>query len=361
MQKTVAARVASQLKRLAGQQSLADRAVTQGEAELRRGNFVTNASLGIPQDEPKFTNEPRVDFLRRSRLLSHSSPRAIVRLEYLRDAADRETKLNRVNVDELLELQQERRERDLRVRELTLPEFAARSGNDAVPENHPSVTQAHAHLAETDRKLAENERRTQELKKSSIRPVTLKVEKFLSENRKEWQDASAKLDLLERGHDALVSDISRTKSELQTTKDAPPSATEVKASIEADVNARAAKGRPIVTNGKINWPRNDQDMQVNGFAAGPDAYQLQAFVTNRSNDALAVTCWLFRDQIIKELTAKLPKGGLSTEEKRTRIAELETQLFNLERAECELVWQSNGALPFRRDANPIALLGISHG
>jgi hypothetical protein len=83
-------------------------------------------------------------------------------------------------------------------------------------------------------------------------------------------------------------------------------------------------------------------------------------------DALALTCYLQKDALIKRLDAEIDaeaddKAALSHEARQKAEAEVRADLLSVERDESALVWQAQAqGLPIehRSDINPVALLGL---
>jgi hypothetical protein len=151
-------------------------------------------------------------------------------------------------------------------------------------------------------------------------------------------------------------DISRVQGELVRTKQAPCTADEAKAAVIAEITRLAAIGKPqlrIEDGGKIVITFADQQQ----FAAPGTA------LVAPSGSASALLCWLFPDQIIQHATARLHEieGGISAADRKRRIAELESELFQLETDEESLITAAldAGMEAHRRPyASPYALLGL---
>jgi hypothetical protein len=150
-------------------------------------------------------------------------------------------------------------------------------------------------------------------------------------------------------------DISRAQAELTRVKTAPPTPAEAKSAVRAEIERLALLGKPSlqINGNKIAIHFLDQQMH-----AAPG----QAFVAP-SGSASAMLCWLFGDQIIKHATANLDQieGGISTADRKRKVAELEAELFQLETDEESLVAQAldAGMEAHRRvHASGFALLGL---
>src|SRR5690606_1436614 len=82
------------------------------------------------------------------------------------------------------------------------------------------------------------------------------------------------------------------------------------------------------------------------------------------NSALAVMAWIDPDAVLNRLEADieaLPGEGMDSSAKQNKLAELEARILESERREEALIEQALKAGQYiarRRDANPLAILGI---
>jgi hypothetical protein len=146
------------------------------------------------------------------------------------------------------------------------------------------------------------------------------------------------------------------QSELFDVKNAPPSKEEIKAAIEAEVDQLARQGAPqlSVDGGKVSiiWP------DVSQFSQNPGGVPVPP-----NGGASKLLCWLFRETMVKYFEQSIDQieGGISQDERRSRIAELEAKILDLEHQEESLVVEAlnQGHEVHRRpNASPYALLGI---
>jgi hypothetical protein len=144
--------------------------------------------------------------------------------------------------------------------------------------------------------------------------------------------------------------------EYANLKAAPLPPADIRAAIVKQVDQLADRGRPALNldAGKveISWP--DMPLFANtGQAIGAP-----------SGSATRLLCWLFHDDIVAALTNGIDQvqGGVSTDTRQCRIAELEREILEFEYEEESLVEQAlaDGMECHRRfECNPLAVLGIA--
>lgn len=87
----------------------------------------------------------------------------------------------------------------------------------------------------------------------------------------------------------------------------------------------------------------------------------EALSISCKGDTLALLAWAMPTAMVEAIIRDLPKGNLTVDAKRQRIAELETALLRAERVEELLVERAQAAgedIERRADASPLALLGV---
>jgi hypothetical protein len=153
----------------------------------------------------------------------------------------------------------------------------------------------------------------------------------------------------------IRTELATVQREMAAVRALPPAAAEVRAAVKAEVERKAAAGQPRVAfdGAKVSvaWP----DVML---YATPGAA-----LSAPSGSASDFVAWLFKDQLLKRFAAHEGElsGGISTTERKARIAELERRAFALELEEESLVEQAIDAgveCHRRPDASPFAVLGI---
>ena len=152
------------------------------------------------------------------------------------------------------------------------------------------------------------------------------------------------------------------KADIHRIQSAPYSSVNAKARMRSQVEALAEIGSPDVSDLiEHDRPVAFQMQRVQSDVVGIEA---TAFAFAQISDAVALTCWLHKDSIIKKLDAEIDAvaddaAALSSEEHAKRLAEAQGDLLATERDESWWDWkaQSEG-LPVERraDASPAAIL-----
>ena len=120
--------------------------------------------------------------------------------------------------------------------------------------------------------------------------------------------------------------ISGVQSELGKLKSAPLPAAEVRAKVEAEIDALARQGCPSLNtkDGRLTWP---DDAPSHSFGAP-------------GGSARALLCWLYHDEVLKAATSGLDQeipDSIAAAERPAREAQLRAELLRLEREEVALV------------------------
>lgn len=156
--------------------------------------------------------------------------------------------------------------------------------------------------------------------------------------------------------------LAEIDADLHTAATAPFPSSEVRARVHAEINALAEQGRVGVESvidhfEGLRWPREMIRLHSEVATEGPPPVVIGSFF-----DARATFTWLNRDALLATLDREIDdlvddKQALSLQERRKRKNELVAERLQVERIECELVWQA-GTFDFRADSDVRAVLGL---
>jgi len=285
------------------------------------------------------------------------------------------------------EVMQRKQRAELRLRELTDPEVAARTGSTPVirtrltPDqdgrivadfDHPSVRQA----------VAERDAAQREFGEIDSRIAAIHSKRWGSGLRrlKDWLVSLPPRNV--EAHDSAVNVPKKTtieaareriaalKADIREAQSAPFPRAVVRAQLHAEVRALAARGAPnllpsIEAGQPLAWPM----LQVRGeiTAVSGDGLPARGFTQHAIADTLAIFCWLHRDAILSALNAEIDaladdENALTDQQRASKITALRAQLLDAERIEEALIekTEAEGVLILRRnDADPRAVLNLS--
>ena len=153
------------------------------------------------------------------------------------------------------------------------------------------------------------------------------------------------------------------KADLHRVASAPFPSSHAKAKMRAQIEALAMQGAPSVAlliehDGKVEFQTQSIRSEVHGTE--------RALAFAEAPDAIALTCWLHRDLLIKRLDEEISsesddRAALSHTDRELRSAEIQGDLLDIERQEASLTWsamEQNFPIEFRSDISPLALLGL---
>ena len=154
------------------------------------------------------------------------------------------------------------------------------------------------------------------------------------------------------------------KADLHRIESAPYPSSHAKAKMREQIEALSMQGVPVVSDvvehdRQIIWPTKTVRSEVFGGTE-------RSLASAQVPDALALTCWLHKDALIKRLDAEIDaeaddKAALTHEARQKAEAEVMGDLLSVERDEAALTWRAiDDKLPveFRSDINPIAVLQV---
>lgn len=157
-------------------------------------------------------------------------------------------------------------------------------------------------------------------------------------------------------------------ADMQAVDAAPITSTTAKAKVRAEIEALADRGRPdlfgtIEHGDAIRWPESSISAPLLGFVAADGAPQLQGHAHAKVADSLALVAWLYKGDLLAALDAEVDSisddaAALTDEERAARRADIAASVLDCERAECSLVESIGGAVAYRPDTDPRALLAV---
>jgi hypothetical protein len=190
-----------------------------------------------------------------------------------------------------------------------------------------------------------------------IEPAEVETPKLLK-----GETPSAAVDRLRRKRRDLIADLAQVEA-------APITSTTARALVKAEVEALAARGRPdlygtIEHAEPIRWPESRISAPLVGFAQSEGQPMLQGTATAKVSDALALIAWMYRDDLLAALDAEVDAvaddaAALTDDERAARKADILTSVLEYERAEVALIDEIGGAVAFRPDTDPRALLAVT--
>lgn len=198
-------------------------------------------------------------------------------------------------------------------------------------------------LEEARAELAEIKERKAELIGTKVvctwRPLVEDVESWINKqnlNGKKLQDFTPEVP--EGDVYASLLDVRQQvdslKQERKAVKNAGLPFEQALAQVERDVDQLARKGAPDFSP-TLRLKTEISGRQLQGHTVFPTEY-IQAGA-QRVTDGAALICWLFKDNIIErakvDLRKRMTSPGLTTEERRTRLREIDAEILELERVE----------------------------
>lgn len=161
--------------------------------------------------------------------------------------------------------------------------------------------------------------------------------------------------------------IGRIKADIRKVEQAPRSVEELAAVVDKEVERLRQAGSPnlsAVIDGvtdAVRWPVTTTSLHSFGMSRGGES--INSVGQARSVDVPALVAWLFpevmRDRLHAELSAQYSGGGLSAEERATRLAELHGKLLAQERVEEHIISTEQPEQPRRVELDQRAFLGLA--
>ena len=179
-------------------------------------------------------------------------------------------------------------------------------------------------------------------------------------------------DVLKKG-EALLVGLERLRlrgrelmADLRRTRSAPVPSKDAKARATAHINALADAGEPAIESliehggDKIAFA----EKQTMSLVHNVPHHGAAAFGTE--TDALGLIAWLHRDALVAKVCALIDAesddaAALTDEQRETQAAQIGSDLLNIERQECALIWQAlrdGMSAEFRADCDPRAILSV---
>lgn len=177
---------------------------------------------------------------------------------------------------------------------------------------------------------------------------------------------AATLERLQRRLRELAADRHRVQS-------APLPSADAIAKARAEIEALAQRGEPDVSaiievGAPIRWPHTAQRLDLVGFAINKAGEaQLGGMAQGEVADPMALMAWLHKDALVARIETLIreqsdEKVALSEAARAEKLAQIDNDRLEVERAECALIWKlhrDGQAVEFREDADIRAVLGVS--
>lgn len=162
--------------------------------------------------------------------------------------------------------------------------------------------------------------------------------------------------------------IAEARTRLDAVHSAPWPSSVVKEGIAAEIDEMAEAGRPdvemaVLHGDPIAWPHKRVNLPVHGLAKVGGGVPVAGGIAEMLPDNLSLTAWLLRDQLKAALGREVDAiadddKALTREERTTKTAEIRAEILSVERAEVALIETMNGAIAYRENTDPRALLGV---
>lgn len=169
--------------------------------------------------------------------------------------------------------------------------------------------------------------------------------------------------------DRVRKEIAGIQAELAAVKAAPHPAADVKRRVREEIDQLVQRGRPSVYEAleygePVKFAECMQTFPLEGAAQGPTPARIHGLAGGMLPDALALVAWLHRDTLLAALEREIDevaddKAALSDSDRTTKLAALRKTLLQLERSDCALIKLSHGALAYRVDSDPRAVLELA--
>jgi hypothetical protein len=170
-----------------------------------------------------------------------------------------------------------------------------------------------------------------------------------------------------RAIEALQQEIAQVQADLLATVACPLPSPEVKSRVHEWVEKLAERGAPallpVFENGfEPTLPEVKIEIALGGATADGTAVRCQGFTW--PPDAVAYMTWLWKDRVLERLDEAIEAGAMddiamTPGQKAARLGDLRRQLFDLEIQECSAIAVTGGAVPYRADCDPRAMLRLS--
>lgn len=175
--------------------------------------------------------------------------------------------------------------------------------------------------------------------------------------------------------DRLLPNIEKHRDEIatlfadrhETLSKATPSS-EIKARARAEIEELARRGRPDVTrmvnhgpHEGVEWP--DYETIARGSGIGVPLPGDVGFTRFVQAPHLPLIAWLFKDRLLTAIEAEIDANSedehaLSVEQRTKKLAEIDARILAAERIDVVLMRLAGGAVDYRENTDPRALLGI---
>lgn len=274
------------------------------------------------------------------------------------------------------------------------PAVSMRDGNGFVcSPDHPSVVDAQAKL---DKATAEYERISEKCDELASRAQPIgslhsACERYLKQTHGQTLVAFNGMAPKTRRNETPAKAIERIRTErvkleadLHATQSAPITSAEAKDAIRQEITDLAQRGVPdclsLLARGAsgVGWPKTWDSIDVEGATPvyiptetpeGKTTFKTsfpKGLAQYQHIDTLALTTWLFRDQLLERLEGEIDSiaddaNALDKAERNKRERSSLAAILDSERAEewfCEQVEAEGGTIERRPDCDPRAFLGV---
>jgi hypothetical protein len=150
------------------------------------------------------------------------------------------------------------------------------------------------------------------------------------------------------------------RSSIADGRSAPWPSSLAKAAAKAQIEQLAEPGAPDCVEHNLPVSFDDAD------GAGAQRRSPAAIGFTQTDDALGLLCWLFHDQLLREINIALDeaaddKNSLNEQQRSEMEATIMADALVIESNECVLIWHAEAkgeVIDFRGDTTPQALLGV---
>ncbi|MFD1983534.1 hypothetical protein ACFSOZ_12725 [Mesorhizobium newzealandense] len=255
---------------------------------------------------------------------------------------------------------------------LTIKSVADRYGQTILhKDDHPSVVAAKADLAKAtkDVERATEKRDARSFRWKQVASLVTAVEQYLSSAPgplAAFTGAVKKPASIEAARKTIATLV----ADRQEVKAAPIPSAKVRATIRAEIDSLAEKGRPslfgAVEYGEaIGWPKLDLPVSTLGLMVNNET---NTHIIGRANaegpNTLALFAWLHRDALLAALDKEIAEvaddgAALDDETRGKKLAQITDALLDAERGECALIDADGDTATYRSDTDPRAMLAIT--
>jgi hypothetical protein len=254
-------------------------------------------------------------------------------------------------------------------------------GNRPVGDSHPAVREAHTKLQAAEREMEALQARIDDAAaaRNMVSSLVRRCHEYNGSLSPELKLEVAKVSVpkLAKGETALEAierirhQLAELRADRAETVAAPIPSTTAKAIMRRQISELAERGRPnvdtlIETAGDIGWATMPRGSVYIGFAQSQDGTRSPVISDQdeRRPDGFAMLAWLHQAALMKALEAEIDQAsddgaGLTDETRKKKLEQIDQRRLELEYVEVLLIESANGAVDYRADTDPRALLQVA--